>query len=169
MRIVPAGVHESRTLGRKAELRRRMRLVVRLAHEHAVHVCPKRRRRAGPARIEHGDRAGVAFGLVEKGLRDALLQGAHHAVLHELRIAPEHLRLVDVGLPDRDLQAERPEALHDEVGRLEFGPAFFRALVQRTAVADHFLAISGVVFHDGTPVVLKQRPSLPQAERSASI
>ena len=80
-------------------------LIVRLANEHAVHVCAESRRRPWPACIKHRHRARIALGLVQEGLRHAVLKSTDHAVLHELRIPSENLRLIDVGLPDRDWKA----------------------------------------------------------------
>ena len=149
MAVMTTGMHETRTFGCKAKPVGQMRLIVRLANEHAVHVCAESRRRPWPACIKHRHRARIALGLVQEGLRHAVLKSTDHAVLHELRIPSENLRLIDVGLPDRDWKAEIPEKTHDEVRRLEFRPALFRSLVQLAAVADHFLVILGFVFHDG--------------------
>ena len=122
--------------------------IVALAHKHAVHVGAKRRRGTGPARIEHGNGARVAFGRIQEFLRHAVLQSASHAVAHELRIAAEHFLLVDVRLADRNVEAQLLEKLDDEIRRLKLRPAFLRTLVQLAAVANHFFVILGIVFHD---------------------
>ena len=91
MAVMTTGMHETRTFGCKAKPVGQMRLIVRLANEHAVHVCAESRRRPWPACIKHRHRARIALGLVQEGLRHAVLKSTDHAVLHELRIPSENL------------------------------------------------------------------------------
>ena len=128
-----AGMHETGTLGRKAEVNGQASGLERLGDAHAVDFEAKDGEGTGTPRVDRGGRARPAVERSEKRFGHARLKCAPLRGLDLGSISPHHGLGLDEIRTRHDLAAHGLQSRDHGPGRLELGPAFFGTPVQAPA------------------------------------